>query len=187
MKLYISLLVLPVVLLVFVACSGGATPEPTPALTVTPGSTATPEPTPMATAVPSATATQTPATPTATPLPPTPTPTPEASSVEAVNVAGSPVGGQLSWVLEALNREDLTEGEVASHFTSTFSDKASAAQIIAFFGQVRTAAEGDWTLARMEGNEEHTQMVALIQAGGQELAVQILVEGDSPHLSRTCR
>ena len=102
--------------------------------------------------------------------------------MEAVNVAGSPVGGQLSWVLEALNLDDLTEEEVASHFTSTVTDKTSAAQIIAFFGQVRTLAEGDWTLVRMEGNEEHTQMVALIQAGGQELAVQILVEGDSPHL-----
>ena len=101
--------------------------------------------------------------------------------MEAVIVADSPVGGQLGWVLEALNRHDLTEEEVARHFTSSFTDKASASQIIAFFGKVRTAAEGGWTLVRT-GNEANTQMVALITAGAQELAVQILVEADPPHL-----
>ncbi len=175
MKRYVSFLVVSMGLLLSAACSGESTPEPTPALTVTPSATATAEPTPTATAVLSATATRTPPTPTATPLPPTPTP--EASSVEDVNVADSPVGGQLSWVLEAVNRDDLTEEEVASHFTSTVTDKTSAAQIIAFFGRVRTAADGDWTLVRI-GSETDTQMVALITAGGQELAVQILVEAD---------
>ena len=116
---------------------------------------------------------------TTTPLPPTPTP--EASSVEAVNVADSPVGAQLSWVLEALNRHDLTEEEVASHFTSSFAKKASAAQIIELFGKVRTAEEGDWTLVRTEGIAD-TQMVALITAGGRYVAVQILVDTGQPHL-----
>ena len=181
MKLHISLLVLSVVLLVSAACSGGSTPEPTVALIVTPSATATAEPAPTATAVPTATATRTPPTPTAKPLPPTPSPPPETSSVEAVTEADSPVGGQLSWVLEALNRDDLTEGEVASHFATSFTDRVSAAQIIVFFGKVRMAAEGGWTLARI-GDETDTQMVALITAGGQELAVQILVEAGQPHL-----
>ena len=181
MKLHISVLVLSVVLLVSAACSGGSTPEPTPALTVTPSATATAEATPTATAVPTATATRTPPTPTATSLPPTPTPTPEASSVEAVNVADSPAGGQLSWVLEAVNRDGLTEEEVARHFTSTFADRVSAAQVIALFGEFRTAVEGDWMLVQT-GDETDTQMVALITAGGQELVVQIVVVSDQPHL-----
>ena len=96
-------------------------------------------------------------------------------------MADSPVGGQLIWVLEAVNRDDLTEEEVASHFTSSFAKKASAAQIIEFFGKFRTAVEGDWTLVRTEGNAD-TQMVALITAGGRALAVQILVEAGQPHL-----
>ena len=168
MKRYVLFLVVPMSLLVSAACGGGSTPEPTP--TVTPSATATAKPAATATALP-----------TATPLPPTPSPTPEASSVGAVTLADSPVGGQLSWVLEALNRDDLTEEEVARHFTSSFSDQASASQIIAFFGQVRMAAEGDWTLVRTEGIAD-TQMVALITAGAQELAVRILVEADPPHL-----
>ena len=184
MNRYVLFLVVPMGLLVSAACGGGSTPEPTPTGTVTPSTTATAEPAPTATVVLTATATRTPPTPTATPLPPTPTPTPTpgASSVEAVNVADSPVGGQLSWVLEALNRDDLTEEEVASHFTSSFTDQVPAAQLIEAFGQLRMAAEGDWTLARIEGNETGTQMVALITAGGQERVVQILVEADDPHL-----
>ena len=177
MKRYILFLVVPMGLLVSAACSAGSTPEPTPTLTVTPSATATAKLTPTATVVPTATATRTPPTPTATPLPPTPSPPPETSSVEAVTEADSPVGGQLSWVLEALNRDDLTEEEVARHFT----DQVSASQIIAFFGEVRTAVEGDWTLVRTEGIGD-TQMVALITAGGQELAVQILVKAGQPHL-----
>ena len=144
------------------------------------GDESSPEPT--ATLTPSATATATPLPPTPTATPSPPTPTPEASSVEAVAVADSPVGGQLAWILEALNRDDLTEEEVSSHFASSFTDQVSAADIIAVFGQVRVAADEEWTLDRIEGNETDTQMVALITAGGQELEIRIVVEGDHPHL-----
>ena len=170
MKLHISLLILSAGLLASVACSDGSTAEPTPAMTATPSATAT--------AVRSPTATSTPPTPTATHLPPTRTPV--VSSVGAVNVGDSPVGGQLNWV-KAVNRDDLTEEEVASHFTSSFADQASAAQIIGIFGQIRTAAEVDWSLAGIQGNEQHTQMVALITAGDLELAVQIVVKSDDNH------
>ena len=44
------------------------------------------------------------------------------------------------------------------------------------------AADEEWTLDRIEGNETDTQMVALITAGGQELEIRIVVEGDHPHL-----
>ena len=62
MKRYILFLVVPMGLLVSAACSGGSTPEPTPALTATPSATATAEPTLTATAVPSATPPRTPPT-----------------------------------------------------------------------------------------------------------------------------
>lgn len=124
MNRYVLFLIVPMGILVSTACGGGSTPEPTVALIVTPSATATAEPTPTATAVPSATATRTPPTPTATPLPPTPTP--KASSAEPVNVADSPVGGQLSWVAEGLNRDDLTEEEVVSHFTNFFAERKAS-------------------------------------------------------------
>ena len=106
--------------------------------------------------------------------------TPPSASVAVPN---TPVGDQLSWVLDTLNSGggELTEAEIADRFAPLFLVPFPAPMLIGLL-QETAAQYGPFELTGFAYPPIDTGAIALVTArGGMAAAITVVVEPESPH------